>query len=633
MATTKANELGQIIDSIVPSSLGTAGQVLTVNSGATAATFADAGGGADLYSANESSPNAQPSATGSNAIAVGDSATASGSYGLALGAYSSASGSSTFSAQGGTASALSSTAIGSQSVASGTSSVALGYNADATGDFSAALGRDAQAITASRAVAIGKSRASGDTSFAAAVGNNSSYGASGANSIAIGQLSQATQANSIAIGDTATSTTANQIALGGATDTVKISNTYTLPTADGTNGQVMTTNGSGVVSFADAGGGADLYAAETTGSSAPSASGTRSLAIGSGASSAGTEGVAVGVNANAYGNSSVAIGDGTVAGTYSVAIGWDAADTGPNNVLIGRISSSNYRQMQTIIGMWADGGDYQSGNTAVGYGAKAMASYSIALTNSYASGASSFAAAVGNNTSSYGASGANSVAMGYLAKATAGNAVAIGSRATASASASMSFCTSYANYGNVSSAANAITMGDGNSASATSSIATGYAANANVQGKHAHANGSFGGGNAEGSAQRGTFVLRCDTTDATAEALRTSSGTASTDNQVVLPNDSCYGFTGTVIAREDSSATNDFAIWEIKGGAVRGASASTTALGTYNINKISESTGATNWSIALSADTTNGAVAITVTGEASHNIRWVATVNTTEVTY
>ena len=34
-----------------------------------------------------------------------------------------------------------------------------------------------------------------------------------------------------------------------------VSNAYTLPTADGTNGQVLTTNGSGVVSFATAGGG------------------------------------------------------------------------------------------------------------------------------------------------------------------------------------------------------------------------------------------------------------------------------------------------------------------------------------------------------------------------------------------
>jgi len=275
------------------------------------------------------------------------------------------------------------------------------------------------------------------------------------------------------------------------------------------------------------------------------------------------------------------------------------------------------------------------GNYTYAFGKDSYATglYATAMTRSRASAASAFAAAIDTNSSSYGASGANSIAIGKNAKATTGNAVAIGSRATASASASMSFSTSYANYGNVSSAANAITMGDGNAASATSAIATGYGANSDVQGKHAHANGSFGDGNAEGSAQRGTFVLRCDTTDATAEALRTNTGAAATANQITLPNNSCYGFTGTIIAREDSSSTNDFAVWEIKGGAVRAASAATTALGTYNINKISESAGAANWSIALSADTTNGAVAITVTGEASHNIRWVATVNTTEVIY
>jgi hypothetical protein len=161
----------------------------------------------ELYAENPSSFTA-PSATGTNAIAIGDSATASGSYDLALGPYSSASGGSTFSAQGGTASASSSTAIGSQSVASGASSVALGYNADATGAFSAALGRDAQAITANRAVAIGKSRASGDTSFAAAIGNNtSSYGATGSNSVAIGDRAKATATHATAIG---TSVTASQ---------------------------------------------------------------------------------------------------------------------------------------------------------------------------------------------------------------------------------------------------------------------------------------------------------------------------------------------------------------------------------------------------------------------------------------
>ena len=45
----------------------------------------------------------------------------------------------------------------------------------------------------------------------------------------------------------------------------------------------------------------------------------------------------------------------------------------------------------------------------------------MALGGSYASGADSFAAAIDNNTASYGATGANSIAIGYLAKALAQN--------------------------------------------------------------------------------------------------------------------------------------------------------------------------------------------------------------------
>ena len=66
-------------------------------------------------------------------------------------------------------------------------------------------------------------------------------------------------------------------------------------------------------------------------------------------------------------------------------------------------------------------------SAAIGYNAKtATGSNSTALTNSYASGADSFAAAIANNTSSYGATGANSIAMGYQNIANDPNAVAIG---------------------------------------------------------------------------------------------------------------------------------------------------------------------------------------------------------------
>ena len=391
------------------------------------------------------------------------------------------------------------------------------------------------------------------------------------------------------------------------------------------------------------GGGADLYAAETTGSTDPTATGTLSLAIGS--------------SANGSGTNSVAIGNGAAAGTYSVGIGWNAGNTGSNNTIIGRTGSMTGTSGATVIGYDADASNYSLNQTALGYRATTSSgAQATALTQSYASGADSFAAAIGNNTSTYGATGASSVALGYRAKSSgsfssiafgldavsSGRAsIAIGEGAVASADSAVSLgedsTASGANSSvlgglqNTASALRSVVLnGYQNTASGEYSVASGVNAKSDKHAKVSHSGGQF---SAQGDAQTGTFVLRSDTTDATPEALTANNSTAGTTNQVVLPNDSVYGFTGTVIAREDSSSTDDFAVWEIKGGAVRGASASTTALGSYNINKISESTGASNWSIALSADTTNGAVAITVTGEAAHNIRWVATVNTTEVTY
>jgi len=42
-------------------------------------------------------------------------------------------------------------------------------------------------------------------------------------------------------------------------------------------------------------------------------------------------------------------------------------------------------------------------------------------------------------------------------------------------------------------------------------------------------------------------------------------------------------------------------------------------------------TGASPWSVSITADTTLGCLAITVTGEAAHTLRWVADIETVEV--
>ena len=76
------------------------------------------------------------------------------------------------------------------------------------------------------------------------------------------------------------------------------------------------------------------------------------------------------------------------------------------------------------------------------------------------------------------------------------------------------------------------------------------------------------------------------------------------------------------------------AAWSIEGAIMRGANAASTVLiDTPSVNRVACSAGATAWVVAVTADTTNGGLAVTVTGVASTTIRWVAKLETTEVTY
>jgi hypothetical protein len=63
---------------------------------------------------------------------------------------------------------------------------------------------------------------------------------------------------------------------------------------------------------------------------------------------------------------------------------------------------------------------------------------------------------------------------------------------------------------------------------------------------------------------------------------------------------------------------------------VRGANAASTTLVFSTVTPISN---VPLWTLALSADTTNGGLAVTFTGAAATNIRTVATIQTSEVTY
>ena len=140
------------------------------------------------------------------------------------------------------------------------------------------------------------------------------------------------------------------------------------------------------------------------------------------------------------------------------------------------------------------------------------------------------------------------------------------------------------------------------------------------------------GSTANSPSQSGLLVLARQTTDATPTVLASNSSAASGTNQVILPNNSAYYFKGSVIANVTGAANG--AAWSFEGAIMRGANAASTVLiGTPMLNRVAVSSGASAWSIAITADTTNGGLAITVTGIAATTIRWVAKLETTEVTY
>ena len=331
------------------------------------------------------------------------------------------------------------------------------------------------------------------------------------------------------------------------------------------------------------GGSPDLYAENYDGTSTlPSATNTNAVAIG--------------VNAKAKNEYSVAIGRGSL------------VQGGSNSVAIGDTARCNTALSLSL------------GNLAV----TAVGLRSTALTKSYASGVDSLAAAIASNSSSYGATGANSIAMGSQAKATGAYSASFGP----SNNVTGDYGAAYGRGNTVSSSG--YCFGSENTSSASQAFAFGQKASSNITGKFAFASSRF---SSNGDGQTGIYVFRADTTSATAEALTTTNGAATTNNQVILPNNSAYSFSGTIVARQQAADGSNYASWEIKGALLRDANAASTVLGNGIVNKLFATAGASAWAIALTADTTNGGLKIEATGAAATDIRWVATVNTSEVTY
>ena len=441
-----------------------------------------------------------------------------------------------------------------------------------------------------------------------------------------------------------------------------------IPSSLGSAGQVLTVNSGGsAAEWAAAGGDPDLFKDNASSETTPVASGANAVSIGSDSQATAQDSLALGTSTRVLGQGSVAIGVldatyGVLSGAdhslaigrqarvrancdYSIAIGYSSDVNNGQSAAIG-YNASAFGGASLGIGHNAYAGN--DGSLALGYSALASNPYSsaigqnssqggsytgangaMALGGSRATGTDSLAAAISTNSSSYGATGNYSIAMGKNSKASDIYAVGIGYNVLASGSVSVALGDRAQATGSGSVCIAAGGTGWGASATGASSVTIGDGAIARGRGKFSFASGNTAVGSS--MMQSGQLTISLVTTNNTAAGLNSwNYGAAGSDNQLLLPNNSAFAFHGTIVARQKASEGTACAAWRIEGLIRREGSAGTTVL-VNSATTVLDNT--PNWGMSLSADTTNGALKVQATGAASTNIRWTGTLYSSEVTY
>ncbi|OXI65694.1 adhesin [Burkholderia sp. AU28863] len=347
-------------------------------------------------------------ASGSNAVAIGQTVTSGGSSSVAVGSATTANGLHSIalgaSAKNNDASDRQ-IAIGSFAQTAGRYTTAIGYQASATVEDALALGHAASA-TNTGAVAIGATATSGGTG-STAIGQTAAVASGANNAVALGMNARVANSNSAAIGSNAFASNNYSNALG-----VSASSTGLASMALGSN---STATGNYSVAIG-------------------SATGTGRAAV-----STGTGSVAIGTTSSAGANNAVALGFGTVAdrdNTVSVGAGVPNIDGNKFTRQIVNVAAGtedndavNVGQMNKELSTKVDD-TYVKIDTSNSTVAAQAGTAALAIgTNTSASG--SYATAVGNSAL---ASGNNSTALGFQASSAGGAAVAIGNAANASGS-------------------------------------------------------------------------------------------------------------------------------------------------------------------------------------------------------
>lgn len=174
---------------------------------------------------------------------------------------------------------------------------------------------------------------------------------------------------------------------------------------------------------------------------------------------------------------------------------------------------------------------------------------------------------------------------------------------------------------------NSVTIGSGSQtdANATNALAIGEQSLARLFGSMMYASGRF---QSTGDAQAGQYILRTHTVNAApTEAFLDGTGGS---NRLVMPDDSTWKYTITVVGHRTDVA-DGHAGYKFEGVAYRmNGTGTIQMLGSPTKSVLAESHSA--WDANVTTDAVNGSLKITMTGQAGKTIRWVAFVETVEVT-
>ena len=395
-----------------------------------------------------------------------------------------------------------------------------------------------------------------------------------------------------------------------APSTITTNRIWTLPATDGTSSQVLSTNGSGVLSWATAGGGGGLtHFVESEETASPNDTVPVDALT---ATDASYTDIDVALVAKGTGATLAQVPNGTTAGGNKR--GTYATDLQKARASSGRVASGNY---SVIAGGYGNGTSGGYASTVGGFSNQASSNYSF----------------VGGGQSNEAKTNTHATCVGGSSNDATGQYSFVGGGISNTASGLRSVVV--AGDTNAASGANSCIVGGiDNIANASQSfVAGGRRGTArSIVGNHIFPACSIPIANAQGATQSALLLLGRQTTDATATVLCSDSSAAGTTNQVILPNNAAYYFRGSVIA--GVTAGGDSKAWTFEGAIKRGANAASTAIvGTVVLNTIAQDAGASAWTVAVTADTTNGGIKVEVTGAAATTIRWVCKINTTEMTY